>query len=89
MTTKEKIDKTPFNSDYEEKLLLDELMLTPSNNEHMFSSHSVMFRRIHEKPYYDNICKKIAYAIYESNTRSFKQKLMGKNQVEGGKPCVC
>jgi hypothetical protein len=83
MTTKEKIDENPFNSDYEEKLLLDELISTPSNNEHMFTSHSSVFTHIHEKAHYDNICKIAPNIICEKNKKGFKQKLMVKKQVKG------
>jgi hypothetical protein len=83
MTTKEKIDENPFNSDYGKKLLLDKLVSTPSDNEHMHTSHSTMLTHIHEKTHYDNICKTAAYEKGETNKKSFKQKLVGIKKVRG------
>ncbi len=83
MTTKEKINENPFNSDYEEKLLLDELISTPSNSEHIYISHSNMSTHIHEKTCQKNVCKIATDVICEKNEKSFKQKLMVKKKVKG------
>lgn len=89
MATKEKINESPFNSDYEEKLLLDELMSTPHSDERMHISHSDTFTCVHEKMYYDNMCKTASDANCENGKKCFRQKLMGENEVKGGKTRVC
>jgi hypothetical protein len=83
MTTKEKNNENPFNSDYEEKLLLDELISTPSNSEHIYTSHSNTSTHIHEKTYHKNICKIATDVICENNEKCLKQKLMVKKKVKG------
>jgi hypothetical protein len=88
MTTKEKINENPFNSDYEEKLLLDKLMATPSDNEYMFISQGTMFTHIHGMTHYGNICK-IATDENRNQQKSFKQKLMVTRKVkERGITCL-
>jgi hypothetical protein len=88
MATAEKINGNPLNSDYEEKLLLDELMSTPHSDERMYIPYSHTFTCVHEKTYYDNMCKTASGASCENNKKCFRQKLMIKNEVKGGKSHV-
>ena len=89
MATIEISNKDSFNSNCEGKLLLDELMSTPGNNEHMYISYNTVFTYVNGKTHYDNICKLSADAICENNKKRFKQKLMFKSEVKGGKLRVC
>jgi len=89
MATTEKNNINSFNCDCEAKLLLDELMSTPSSNEHMYTSSITMFTYIHEKAHYDNICKITPSTICEKNKKGFKQKVMVKTQVRGEESRVC
>jgi hypothetical protein len=80
MTTKEKINENPFNSDYEEKLLLDELISTPHSDERLYISHSDTFTYVHEKTYYSNMCKTASGTSCENNEKGFRQKLLIRNE---------
>ena len=88
MATK-KNNENYFNSNYKAKLLLDELMPTPISNEHTYISGITVFTHIHEKSYYDNICKIAPNIICEKNKKGFKQKLMVKTQARGEESRVC
>jgi hypothetical protein len=76
MTTKEKINENPFNSDYEEKLLLDELISTPHSDERLYISHNDTFTYVYEKTCYENMCKTALDASCENGGKGFRQKLM-------------
>lgn len=89
MTTKEKNNEDPFNSDYEEKLLLDEWMSTPHNSERLCTSYSHKFICVHEKNHYSNMYKTTVDTNCQNNKQSFKQKLMVENEVRRGKTHVC
>jgi hypothetical protein len=62
MATTKNIYQDPFNSDGEEKLLLDELISISNNIEHMSISHDDMLIYVHEKARCCNICEKGAGA---------------------------
>jgi hypothetical protein len=80
MTTEEKISESPLNSDYEEKLLLDELMATPHSGERLYISHNHTVTCIHEKTRYGNMRKTTASANCDNGEKRFRQKLMIKNE---------
>lgn len=80
MTTKEKVNESPFNSDYEEKLLLDEFMSTPHSDERPYISHSHTFICVHEKTHYGNTCKTASGASCENGENRFRQKMIVKNE---------
>ncbi len=88
MTTKEKIADYPSNSDYEEKLLLDELLSTPYSGERLYISNNCGFTHVHQKTLYANTCKTASRASCENNEKSFSQKLTGL-KTEGGQTIVC
>jgi hypothetical protein len=89
MTTKEKINENPFNSDYEEKLLLDELMLPPHDDGHMAISYDDVFIYVHEKAPCYNICKISAGIECENYKKALEAKLMTNTEItEGGKSFV-
>jgi len=80
MTTKEKINTNPFNSDYEEKLLLDELISTPHSGERPHITHSHTFTCVHEKTRYGNTCKTASGTSCWNVEKRFRQKLIVKNE---------
>jgi hypothetical protein len=88
MTTKEKINNYPFNSDYEEKVLLDELISTSHNGERLYISENLKFAYVHEKTLFANMCKAESIANYIDNEQRFKQKLTRLN-AKGGQAIVC
>jgi hypothetical protein len=89
MTTKEKINENPFDSDYEENLLLDELISTPNSSKYTCISCTNIFTYVHEKVYCDKVYRIKANFICNDNKKMFNQNLIVKNEVEGGKPRVC
>jgi hypothetical protein len=89
MTTKEKINENPFNSDHEEKLLLDELISTSHSDKRLYISHNDTFTYVHEKTCYDNMCKIPASASCEGNKKCFMPELKVKSKVRRGKSRVC
>jgi hypothetical protein len=80
MTTEEKINASPFNSDYAEKLLLDELRSTPHSGERLYISHNHTFTYVHEKTQYGNMRKTTSGANCDNGEKRFRQKLMIKNE---------
>ena len=80
MTTEEKINESPLNSDYEEKLLLDEFRSTPPSGERLYISHNHTFTYVHEKTHYGNMRKTTSDANCDNGEKRFRQKLMIKNE---------
>jgi hypothetical protein len=74
MASRENIGKSPLNSDYEEKLLLDELISTQRKGERTYISNNHGFTYIHEKTRYSNICQTASGASCENNEKSFRTK---------------
>jgi hypothetical protein len=68
------ISGNPLNSDYGEKLLLDGLISTPNNNEHMYILFHNILMYVHEKTRYNDTCKKASGGNREKNKKGFKQK---------------
>jgi hypothetical protein len=89
MTTKEKINENPFDSDYEEELLFDELISTSNSSKYTCISRINIFTYVHEKAYCDNVYRIKANLSCNDNKKRFNQNLIVKNEVEGGKPHVC
>ena len=88
MTTKEKIADYPFNSDYEEKLLLDELISNSYSGERLYISYNCNFTCVHEKTLNANMCKTVSCASCENDEQSFSQKLTWL-KTAGGQTIVC
>ena len=88
MTTKEKIDDYPLNSDYEEKLLLDELISTPYSGERLYISYSRKFTRVHEKTLYADTCKIVSRISCANSEKGFRQKRTWL-KTEGEQTSVC
>jgi hypothetical protein len=89
MATTKNIHEHPFNSDYEEKLLLDELMLS-HNNEHTAISYNDVFICVHEKAPCYNICKISAGIECENYEKALEAKLMTNTEItKGDKSFVC
>ncbi len=88
MTTKEKIADYPFNSDYEEKLLLDELISTPNIGEHLYISGNHTFVYVQEKTRYSYICKQASGNTCVYSKIGFREKLRWL-EVKGGQAGVC
>jgi hypothetical protein len=80
MTAKERINENPLNSDYEEKLILDEFISTSYSGERLHILHNGTFTCVHEKTQYDNMCKTTSDASCENNKKCFGQKSMGKTE---------
>ena len=74
MASRENIGKSPLNSDYEEKLLLDELISTQRKGERTYISNNHGFTYIHEKTRYDDICEIASGASCKNDKKSFRAK---------------
>lgn len=88
MAAKEKINKNPLNSDYEEKLLLDESISTPYSGEHLYISRNHTFTCVHEKTLYGNMCKVSSSANCTNSEKGFRQKLTWLKTKGGSNKCL-
>jgi hypothetical protein len=88
MTTEEENNDYPFNSDYEEKLLLDELISTSHSGEHLYISSNYAFTHVHEKTLYGNTCKTASGNSCAESEKGFREKTYRLN-AKGGPIGVC
>ena len=89
MTTIEKDNNNSFNSNFGEKLLLDELMSSSNNNEQTnISNHTVVARAL-KKPQYDNIYQLTTNNICNKHKKCFRQKVITRNEGKGGSSYFC
>jgi hypothetical protein len=89
MVTTKNIHEKTFNSDGEEKLLLDELMLTPHHVGHVSIVHGTMLIYVHEQTRCYNICENETGVKLNYN-KMFEAKMMSANEIaKGGKSHAC
>ena len=74
MASRENIGKSPLNSDYEEKLLLDGLISTQFRGERTYISNIHEFTYVHKKIRYGNICKTALGASCKNDEKRFRAK---------------
>jgi len=73
MATTKNIQQDPFNSDDEEKLLLDEFILILNSNGHATNTYGDMLIYVHEKPNCYNIREKGTGAKCASYKKGLRQ----------------
>jgi hypothetical protein len=88
MTTEEENNDYPFNSDYEEKLLLDELISTPYSVGRLYISSNHTFAYVHEKTRYDTTCKTASGNFCVCSEKGSRLKLAWL-KAKGGQIGVC
>jgi hypothetical protein len=88
MITKEKVNKNPFDSDYEERLLFDKLILTPKKTEPRYTKPVSVLTCGHEESHFNNIYKVLSSTSHEKS-KKIEEKIMIKLELRGELFRVC
>lgn len=88
MITKEKVNENPFDSDYEERPLFYELILTPKKTEHRYTKPVSVLTCSHEESHFNNICKVLSSTSH-GKSKKIEEKMMIKFELRGDLFRVC
>jgi hypothetical protein len=88
MATIEKNNKNLFNFGYKGKILLDELMSVPDNNDCMCILRQNKLIYVHEKTLCNVTCKNSVEGNWKKTKKGFIRKWMLKIGERGGKAAV-
>lgn len=88
MITREKINENPFDSDYEERLLFDELILTTKKTKHRYTRPVSVFSCGYELSHFNNIYKVLSSTSHEKSRKN-EEKMMIRLELRGELFRVC